>query len=210
MTKLKSLYLHYRNIYGHKTKQYGDLPWLLFAHKIIWRYNHVVLWDHMTNLKHCVSTTIMLMATKYGWVMTYLAWRLPMKSHDHIIRWSCKIIWQTRIIMYRLTQCLWLSTLAGWRYTIRSFLPFTRSFNHVVLKGQVNHFSCCVTTVTRPMCTRLGGKVVTWYKELQPIKSHNPLSTCSRDKFYKISTLLQYPWLPNPAGWLRAIKSFLP
>ena len=141
MTKLKSLYLHYRNIYGHKTKQYGDLPWLLFTHKIIWRYNHVVLWDHITNLKHCVSTTIMLMATKYGWVMTYLAWLLPMKSHDHIIRWSCKIIWQTRIIMYRLTQCLWLSTLAGWRYTIRSFLPFTRSFNHVVLKGQVNHFS---------------------------------------------------------------------
>ena len=47
--KLKSLHLHYHNIYGLKIKQKGDLPWLRCTHKAIWPYNLVVLWDHMTN-----------------------------------------------------------------------------------------------------------------------------------------------------------------
>ena len=32
---------------------------------------------------------------------------------------------------------------------------------------------CCITNTTRPMATKRG-KVVTYYKKLQPIKSHNP------------------------------------
>ena len=42
-------YLHYHNIYGHKAKQDGDLPWLSFTHNVKWPHNHVVLWDQMTN-----------------------------------------------------------------------------------------------------------------------------------------------------------------
>ena len=72
-------------------------------------------------LKHCLFTTTMLMATKRGRMMTYLERLLPIKSNGHINTWSCNITWQTKIIIYSLTQCLWQSILAGWGYTIRSF-----------------------------------------------------------------------------------------
>ena len=57
-----------------------------------------------------------------------------------------------------------------------SLRKVTRLFHHVVLQGHVKHFSCCITTTTRPMATKLG-KVVTCYKKLQSIKLHKPLNT---------------------------------
>ena len=77
-------------------------------------------------------------------------------------------MWQTRKFIYSLAQCLWLSILAGW--DIQWGVPFQKvasSFDHTVL--------CGLTTTTRPMATKRG-RVVTYYKELQPIKSHNPLN----------------------------------
>ena len=107
----------------------------------------------------------MLMATKRGRMMTSLEWPLPIKSHDHIITWSCKITWQTKIITNPLTQRLWLSSLAGgiiqWGV---SFQEVTRSFDHVVLQGHVNYFSCCITTTTRPVTAKLGTK---WWLTMQ-------------------------------------------
>ena len=41
-----------------------------------------------------------------------------------------------------------------------SFHKVTRSFDGVVLQGYMNYFTCCVTTTTRPMATKLG-KLVT-------------------------------------------------
>ena len=62
------------------------------------------------------------------------------------------------------------------------FNKVTKSFDHVVLQGHIKCFSCCITTTTtttpRPMVTKLG-KVVTYYKKLQPIKSHKPLNAWS-------------------------------
>ena len=52
------------------------------------------------------------------------------------------------------------------------------------LQGHIKYFGCCITTTTRPMATKLG-KVVTYYKKLQPIKSDNPLNTWSRKYFKK-------------------------
>ena len=46
-----------------------------------------------------------------------------------------------------------------------------------LLQGHVNYFSCCITTTTRPMATKLGN--VTYYKKAQLIKSQNPLNTWS-------------------------------
>ena len=43
------LYLRCHNIYGHKTRQDPDLPWLPLTHKVKWLYNHVVFWEHVTN-----------------------------------------------------------------------------------------------------------------------------------------------------------------
>ena len=75
------------------------------------------------------------MATKLGRIVTYLDKLLLIKSHDllvtwsfeishiHIITCSCDIAWKTKIVIYLVTQYLWLSILAGWGYTMSSFLP---------------------------------------------------------------------------------------
>ena len=166
--KLKSLYLYYHNAYGHQTWQDGDLPWLSFNHKVIWPYNHMALWDHYRSLwPQNVAGRLLTLSDSY--------------PQTHIITWSCKIMWQTKMLIYPLTQCLWLSILAEW--DIRWQLPFhkvTRFFDHVVLKGHVNYFSCGITTTTRTMATKFG-KVVTYYKKLQSTKSHKPLSIRSRE-----------------------------
>ena len=91
LAKLKSLYLLYHNIYGHKTRQDGDLPWQLFTPKVKLQYNNVVLWNQVTKWKNYISTTTMRMATKFDRMMNYLDLLLPIKSHDRITTWSCKI-----------------------------------------------------------------------------------------------------------------------
>ena len=96
--------------------------WLPFTHKVIWPYNHLVLWDQVTNWKHYISATTISMDTKLGRMMNYLEWHLPISSHDHIITCSCKITWPAKVIIYQSTQCLWLSTLAFWGYTMRNSL----------------------------------------------------------------------------------------
>ena len=153
-------------------------------------------------------------ATKLGKMTTYLEWLLPINSHDRIITWSCKIPWQSKIIIYLLTLCLWLSVLVGWQYTMRSFLPWS----HQILSScglarscNVMFFSCCITTNTRPMATKLG-KVMIYYKKLQFIKPHKLLNMwlCEVPWQIKISLspLPQYLWLPNLGGWLHLIRSF--
>ena len=123
---LKPLNLHYtvpmftkhdKLVTCHK----GIPPIMLLHPFIMWSCGLVR--SHDKPKKHCISTATMLMATKQSRVMTYLEWLLPIMSHDHTITWSCNIKWKTKIIIYSLTQCLWLSILAGWGYTMRSFLP---------------------------------------------------------------------------------------
>ena len=79
--------------------------------------------NHPKNWKHYISITRVSMATKLGRSVTCLDGLLPIKSNNPLITWSYKIIWQTKIIIYPLTQCLWVSILAGWRCTMKSFLP---------------------------------------------------------------------------------------
>lgn len=59
-----------------------------------------------------------------------------------------------------------------------SFHKVTWSFDHAVLQGHVEYISFCITTTTTPMATK-GGKLVTYHKKLQSIKSHNPLNMWS-------------------------------
>ena len=40
-------------------------------------------------------------------IAIYFDGLLPIKSHDSLITWSCKIIWKTKIITSSLLQCLW-------------------------------------------------------------------------------------------------------
>ena len=41
------------------------------------------------------------------------------KSHDPLITWSCKITWQTKIVIFLLPQRLWLPNLVGRWLTLR-------------------------------------------------------------------------------------------
>ena len=65
----------------------------------------------------------MPMATKLGRMITYLEQNLPIKSQDHIIMLSCKIMRETKIIT--LTQCQSLSILSEWEHTMTSSLPYS-------------------------------------------------------------------------------------
>ena len=66
------------------------------------------------NWQHYVSTIRVPMATKLCRMVMYLDELLLIKSHDPFITWSCKITWQTKIIISPLPQCLWPPNLARW------------------------------------------------------------------------------------------------
>ena len=53
------------------------------------------------------------MATKPKRMITYVDGFLPIKSHDPLITWSCKITWQTKIIISSLLQWLWPPNVVG-------------------------------------------------------------------------------------------------
>ena len=57
------------------------------------------------------------------------------------------------------------------------FHKVNKPFDHMLLQGPVKYFSCVISTITRPMSIKLG-KVVTYYKQHQPIVS----SIMSRDE----------------------------
>ena len=63
------------------------------------------------------------MVTKFGRMKTYLEGLLPMKSQDAFIRWSCKITWQTKIIISPIPLCLWPHNLAGCWLTLSGSHP---------------------------------------------------------------------------------------
>ena len=77
------------------------------------------------------------------------------------------------------------------------------SFDHVVLQSHIKYFSCCITTTTRPIATKLD-IVVTYYKKLQ----HGHVR--SRDKLKIFLSVTQYLISPNLVGWLHTMMGFLP
>ena len=94
--------------------------------------------------------------------------------HDHLR--SCKITWETKIIIYPLTQAyghqFWQAGNIQWGIP---FHKVTRSLNLVILQGHIKYFSCCITATTRPIATKLG-KVVIYCNKL-----HKVLNTWSHD-----------------------------
>ena len=53
----------------------------------------------------------------------YLDGLLPIKLHEPLIMWSCKITWQPKIIVSALPQCLWPPNMASWWLATRDFHP---------------------------------------------------------------------------------------
>ena len=50
-------------------------------------------------INYLIFTTRVSMTTKLGWMVTYLDFLLPRKSHESLITWSYKITWQTKTII---------------------------------------------------------------------------------------------------------------
>ena len=67
-----------------------------FNHKVIKRFDQVVLQDHLTNENFYICTTRVSMATKLGRMITYLDGLLATEAHDPFITWSCEITWQNK------------------------------------------------------------------------------------------------------------------
>ena len=52
------------------------------------------------------------------------------------------------------------------------------SLDPLITQVRSIYFIYCIITTTKPMATKFG-KIVTYYKRIQPIKSYNPLNTSS-------------------------------
>ena len=112
-------YLNYQSTYGHQTWQNGKLPWWAPNNKVM------TLWSHELPRSH----ENLHMATKLGSMVTYLEGNLTIKLYYALITWSCKVTWQTKIIISPLPECLWLTTrrdnnLLRWAPTYKVTWPF--------------------------------------------------------------------------------------
>ena len=79
----------------------------------------------MTNLYHYIFTITVPMATKLDKMVTYFDGLLRIKLHDSLITWSCKITWQTKIILSSLPKCIWLPHLARPSLTLMGSCPWS-------------------------------------------------------------------------------------
>ena len=110
------------------------VSWMAPNHKVIQHSVHVVLQNHVTNKNHISSSRVTL-ATKLGRLVIYFERLQTIKSFYALIACSCKVMWQTRIIIYAQPESLWLQTsqnnnLPWWAPTYK----VTLSFYHVVLQ----------------------------------------------------------------------------
>ena len=47
--KWKPLYLYYQSVYVHQTWHDDNLPWGGPAYEVKWHFDHVTLWNYLTN-----------------------------------------------------------------------------------------------------------------------------------------------------------------
>ena len=73
--------------YGHQALQGGNLP----------ARAHTLQDGNLPSRAptHYISASRVPMTTKLGKMVTYLDGLLPIKSHDPLIAWPCKVRWQT-------------------------------------------------------------------------------------------------------------------
>ena len=82
--KCKTLYLHFRNIYGHQTWQSGNLGWRDPNFKVMWPFYYVVTWQ----LKNISELPQYLWSPNLAKWVTYV-WKIAhIKLHEVLITWS--------------------------------------------------------------------------------------------------------------------------
>ena len=73
------------------------------------------------------------MAPKLGRVETYLERFQPIKLHNPLTMWPCKITWQIKNIVSLLPTCLWPPKLTEWWLILRGSFPYRHmTLNKVV------------------------------------------------------------------------------
>ena len=65
------LFIYHHNAYGRKTYQCSVVTQGTPTHTFICPFNEVIMWGHMTNWVHYISTSRGTMNTKLGKVLTY-------------------------------------------------------------------------------------------------------------------------------------------
>ena len=77
-----------------KLSIFGEVTQRALSHKVSRNFGQVLLQDHLAKKNYYLSTTIVIMATKIGRVMTYIKGLLIIMSYYPLIKRSCKITLQ--------------------------------------------------------------------------------------------------------------------
>ena len=150
----------------------------------------MVFWDQ-GKLKS-FSTTTVPMATKLDRMVTYLDGLLHIKLHDRLIRWSCDITWQSKVVS-PLPQCLWPPNLTRLGLTMRCFYPWCYSIlwwrGPMIPPLPQSKFGTMVTYLDSLLLIEPNDHIITWFcKIMWQTKTI-------------ISSLPPYLWSQNSVGW---------
>lgn len=107
--QLRSSNLTHDNIYGHGTCEGGDMPLGAPTHKLIWSFNHVAVWDDVTNWIHYISNSRRHKhETKQGggFLWKYPTLKVKWPGAAHLINWWNYISTFTRIMAHKLDRVL--------------------------------------------------------------------------------------------------------
>ena len=141
---------------------------LLSANKVTWSFDHVILWDHVTRLKHYIPNITVLMVTKFGRMVTCgAAIIIVTRPFNHVVFFN-------HVTNLKHLYCynkFGHETCAKWQSTAHKV---TWSLSQVILWGHLNIYILHISTCTRPM-TAKHGKMVTHHEGLSPINLHNLL-----------------------------------
>ena len=153
------------------------------------------------------------MFTKCGRVVTYLDRFLPIRSNDPLITWSCKITWQTKIIISVSTTTVSMTikldrmvTYLDGLLPIKSHYLWSCGLSRLrdKLKSLYLHYHSGYLSHYISKTTKLG-RMINNLDTLLPIKSHDPLITWScditRQTKTSISPVSACLWPPNLTGW---------
>ena len=136
--QLRSSNLTCDNTYGHGTCEGGDIPLGAPTHKVIWSFNHVVVWDNVTNWIHYISNSRRHKhETRQGgdFLWKYPTLKVKWPGAAHLINWWNYISTFTRIMtlkLDRVTQTPKLSSTSFYRIKTKipnskdSMMNFTR------------------------------------------------------------------------------------
>ena len=172
-----------------------NLEWL--THNITLPFGHMVLQNHVTNWKRCISTTTLPMASKPDRMVTNLERLIPIILLYLLLTWSCEIMWQIKNIS-PLPQCLCPPNLTRWWLTLKGFFPYCYSTlwscGPAKLRDKVKSFYLNYRRVYGHQACRM----VTNHQGLQPMLLYPSVALSC-----KISPLPRSLWPPNLAGmWL--------